>query len=177
MVPAWHQISSILMSAWHHAGISSSADLSRRFKIFTFMTFSYSLYEVYMGRRVVPHVLGWGQMNCVHPSPIYMCVCVGRGRGGDIRCHQIDLLFCARIPCYMRNITRLTFFSVPDSVRSQQISQQILVNSTESGEKSNQKVQQIFTNLVSGPVSRKEKISRPLYQASQDQMIPGKEEK
>ena len=116
-------------------------------------------------------------MNCVHPSPIYMCVCVGRGRGGDIRCHQIDLLFCARIPCYMRNITRLTFFSVPDSVRSQQISQQILVNSTESGEKSNQKVQQIFTNLVSGPVSRKEKISRPLYQASQDQMIPGKEEK
>ena len=82
-----------------------------------------------------------------------MCVCMGGGRRGDIRLHQIDLLFWARIPCYIRNVTRLIFFFVPDSVRSQQISQQILVNSTESGEKSNQNVQQIFTNLVSGPVS------------------------
>ena len=147
------------MSAWHHAGISSFADLSRRFKICTFMTFSYSLYEVYMGRRVVPPVRGWAQMNCVHSSPIYMCVWGGGGRGGDIRCHQIDLLFCARIPCYIRNVTRLIFFFVPDSVRSQQISQQILVNSTESGEKSNQNVQQIFTNLVSGPVSAFDRLS------------------
>ena len=46
-----------------------------------------------MGRRVVPPVRGWAQMNCVHSSPIYMCVYVGGERGGDIRCHQIDLLF------------------------------------------------------------------------------------
>ena len=54
---------------------------------------------------------------------------------------------------------------MPDSVRSQQISQQILVNSTESGEKSNQNVQQIFTNLVSGPVSQNEPRSELLPDA------------
>ena len=90
-------------------------------------------------------------MNCVHPSPIYMCECVGGGGEGISDVTRLIFFFCARILCCIRNVTRLIFFFVPDSVRFQQISQQILVNSTESGEKSNQNVQQIFTNLVSGP--------------------------
>ena len=49
---------------------------------------------------------------------------------------------------------------IPNLLEAQQISCQILVELTESGGNNNQNVQQIFTNLVSVPVSQKCTLSK-----------------
>ena len=62
--------------------------------------------------------------------------------------------FCDRIPCYIGNWTDLYYGFTRMSDGSDQILLGICWVWPESGEKSNQNVQQIFTNRVSLPVSK-----------------------